>query len=180
MRWSRTATEPSTAPPWLPSAFDSVVVMTTSGAPAKPSSCSSPRPPAPRTPSTVRLVDDQQRPVPAADLVQVAQRGQRAVGGEHRLGDDDGPFLVARGQRRVDGVDVAVRGDHDAGPGQPACVDQRGVRQRVGHQQRARAGQADDRAKVGGVARGEHQTGCGADEFGKAGLQLLVQRTCCR
>ncbi len=70
------------------------------------------------TPDTqpVGLVDDQQRPVPAAHLVQLAQRGQGAVGGEHRFGDDDGALLGPRGQRRVDGVDVAVRRDHHPGP----------------------------------------------------------------
>ena len=34
----------------------------------------------------VSLVDDEQRPVPAAHLVQLPQRSHGAVGGEHRLG----------------------------------------------------------------------------------------------
>src|SRR6202012_2189623 len=49
IRCERTCAGPSTTPPWLPSALDNVVVITTSGAPANPSSCSRPRPP-PRTP----------------------------------------------------------------------------------------------------------------------------------
>lgn len=51
IRCARTAVGPSTAPPCPPSALDSVVVTTTSGAPANPSSATSPRPPVPRTPS---------------------------------------------------------------------------------------------------------------------------------
>lgn len=38
IRWARTGVGPSTTPPWLPSALDSVVVITTSGAPARPNS----------------------------------------------------------------------------------------------------------------------------------------------
>ena len=55
------------------------------------------------------LVDDQQRPVPAAHLVQLPHRRQCAIGGKHRLGDDDGPLLIPRPQCRVYGIDVAVR-----------------------------------------------------------------------
>ena len=41
----------STAPPWAPRAFDSVIVRTTSGSPASPAACTAPRPPLPSTPS---------------------------------------------------------------------------------------------------------------------------------
>ena len=48
-RCSRSASDPSTAPPCAPSALDSVMVTATCGDPARPSSCTSPRPP-PATP----------------------------------------------------------------------------------------------------------------------------------
>ena len=60
-RCAVTAAGPSTAPPWPPSALDSVTVATTSSAPASPTCASSPRPPGPRTPEPVRLVDHEQR-----------------------------------------------------------------------------------------------------------------------
>ena len=124
---------------------------------------------------TVSLVDEQHGPMRAADLVQPAQRRQRAVGAEHRVGDDQRTLLVAGRQRGLHGVDVVVRGDDHPGPRQPAGVDQRGVREGVGDQQRPRTGQRDHRAEVGGVPRGEHQAGLGADEPGQGGFELLVQ-----
>ena len=72
----------------------------------------------------VRLVDDEQRTLPAADVVQRPQRRHHAVGAEHRIRHDHRTVFVAGAQGGVDGVDVAVRRDHDAGPGQPAGVDQ--------------------------------------------------------
>ena len=51
MRWWRTRSEVSTTPPCDPSALDSVAVTTTFSCRVSPSSSTSPRPPAPRTPS---------------------------------------------------------------------------------------------------------------------------------
>uniref|UniRef100_V5XJQ0 Uncharacterized protein n=1 Tax=Mycolicibacterium neoaurum VKM Ac-1815D TaxID=700508 RepID=V5XJQ0_MYCNE len=126
-------------------------------------------------PETVRLIDHQQRAESAAHLVQFAQRGQHPVGAEHRLGDHDGTLLGPGRQRIGDRRDIAVRGHRDAGPRQPARVDDRGMGQRVGHQQRAGTGQRYQRPDIRGVARGEHQGRLESGEIGECGLELLMQ-----
>ncbi|COV69124.1 Uncharacterised protein [Mycobacterium tuberculosis] len=123
----------------------------------------------------MRLVHQKQRTMTPADLKQLPNRRQRAVGAEHRVGDDDGALLVARSQRGVHGVDVAVRRHHNPRPRQPTGIHQRRMRTGVGHQQGTRAGQADHGAQVGRVARGEQQSRGSADELGELGLELLVQ-----
>ena len=129
---------------------------------------------APHT-QTVCLVDEQYRPMPPAHLVQPTQRGKRAVGAEDRIGDHQCAFLVPAGQGGGYRVDVTVRSHHDAGARESAGVHQRGVRRRVGDHQRTGPGEARHRAEVGGVARGEHQGRCGADEGCQFRLELAVQ-----
>ena len=126
-------------------------------------------------PQAVGLVDQQHRPVLPADLMQPAQRGQHAVGTEHRVGDHHGAFLPAGGERLRDGVGVPVRGHHDTRPRQPAGVDQRGVARRIRDHQRSRPGEPRHRGQVGGVARREHQSRVGPDEAGQRALELLMQ-----
>ena len=152
-RCAITAAGPTTAPPWLPSAFDRVTVATTSSAPASPSAASSPRPPGPTTPSPCASSTTSSAPRAPAHRVQLAQRGERAVDGVHAVGDDQRALLGAGGEQRVDGGGVVARGDGDAGAGEPAGVDERGVVGRVGDDQRAGAGERGDDAEVGGVAR---------------------------
>ena len=135
---------PETAPPWLPSAFDSVTVATTSSAPASPTSASSPRPPGPTTPEPVRLVHHQQRAAGPADRVQLAQRGECRRRRIHAVDDDQRALLVPGGEHRVDGGGVVARHDGDPGTGEPAGVDERGVVGRVGDDERARAGERGD------------------------------------
>ena len=126
-------------------------------------------------PQPVRFVDQEHRPVLAADLMQPAQRGQGPVGAEHRVGDHQGPLLATAGQRRRHRVGIPVRGDHDPRPRQPAGVDQGGMARGIGHHQRSAAGQGGHRGEVGGVARREHQGGFGTDESGQLGLQFLME-----
>ena len=65
---------------------------------------------APAHADAVRLVDDEDRAVGAADAVQVDEGGEVAVGAEHGVGERRG-HGPRRGRRsaRVDGGDVAVR-----------------------------------------------------------------------
>ena len=136
-RCAITAAGPTTAPPWLPRAFDKVTVATMSSAPASPCSASEPAAARPDHPEPVRLVHHQQRAAGAAHRVQLAQRCERAVDGVHAVGDDQRALLGAGGEQRVDGGGVVARGDGDAGAGEPARVDERGVVGRVGDDQRA-------------------------------------------
>ena len=111
----------------------------------------------------------------ATHVVQAPQRGQRTIGAEHRIGDDECAFLIPARKRRCHRVDVAVWRDHDPGPRQPAGIHQGCVRGCVGDHQRTGTGQAHHRSQVGGIARGEHQRGLGTDEIGQCRLELLVQ-----
>ena len=78
-RCSTTTAGPSTAPPCAPSDLLSVTVRTTSGSPARPAACAAPAPLVADDAERVRLVDDQQRTVPAGDRVQLGERRQVAV-----------------------------------------------------------------------------------------------------
>ena len=108
-------------------------------------------------PQAVRLVDDHQGTVAATHVVQLAQRRQIAIGGEDRVGHDDGTLLGTVGQCVGDRGNIGVWGHHDTGAGQPAGVDQRRVGQCVGDHQRSLARQRHHGTQVGRVARGEHQ-----------------------
>ena len=85
--------------------------------------------------SRARVQITAHRPVPSADVVQVAQRRQGAVGTEDRIGDHQRPLLGPGGQRRLHGADVAVRRDLHPGARQPAGIDQGRVGVGVRHQQ---------------------------------------------
>ena len=174
-RCAVTASGPSTAPPWAPSAFDSVTVATTSSAPASPTSASSPRPPGPAHAQPVRLVHHQQRAPRPADGVQRAQRGGVAVHAVDALHHHQRPLLVAGGEHRVDRGGVVVRHHRDPRPGQPAGVDERRVVRRVGDDERPGARQRRHHAEVRGVAGGEHQPGGEPAERGELALQRGVQ-----
>ena len=130
----------------------------------------------PDHPEPVRFVDDQQRAAGPAHRVQLAERGERAVDGVHAVGDDERALLCAGGEQRVDGGRVVARGHGDAGPGEPAGVDERGVVGRIRDDERARPGERGDDAEVGEVAGGEHEGRRGAEERGELVLQLGVQR----
>ena len=108
-RCAITAAGPTTAPPWLPSAFDRVTVATTSSAPASPCAASEPPAARPDHAEPVRLVHHQQRAAGAAHRVQLAQGGERAVDGVHAVGDDQRALLGAGGEQRVDGGGVVAR-----------------------------------------------------------------------
>ena len=73
---------------------------------------------------TVGLVDQQQGAMPAAHLMQFAQRRKCTVGTEYGVGDHQSPFFVAGAQRRLDRAGVQVGTDDHPGPGQPARIDQ--------------------------------------------------------
>ena len=135
-----------------------------------------PAPAAPAHAEAVRLVDDQQRAVAPAHVVQRRAAGRATPSALNTESVTTTARSSSRAaQRGLDGGDVAVRRHHHPGPRQPAGVDQRRVGERVGHQQRSRPGQRDHRAEVGGVARGEHQRRLGADEIGQRGLEAFVQ-----
>ena len=82
-----------------------------------------------------------------------------------------------RPQREV--LEVAVVVDERLGPRQPAAVDDRGVVELVGEDDRARAGQRADDADVGQVARAEEQRRLGALEGGQRLLEPAVDRSSC-
>ena len=67
--------------------------------PARPSSATRPRPPAPAHAEAVRLVDDQQRVVRRADLGQLDQRRGVAEHGVDRLGQHQRPPVAGAGER---------------------------------------------------------------------------------
>ncbi len=75
----------------------------------------------------MRVVDEQQRAAGPGDAVQRWQRREVAVGGEHRVGDDDGVAPWLPGQRRVDRLDIGMRDDQHPRAGEAAGVDQRRV-----------------------------------------------------
>jgi hypothetical protein len=124
----------------------------------------------------VRLVDHQHRAVAPSGLVQVGERSKVPVRGEHRFGHDQGSPPVPAGERRLDRVDVAVRGDHDVGPGKPARVHQGRVVELVRNDQIARSGQRGQDAQVCRVSGGEHQGRGEPEVTGEGILELRVQR----
>ena len=151
------------------------MVITTSGAPASPTSSSSPRPPVPRTPS------------PCASSTISSAPWRRQTSCRPRSGarspsalKTESVITTARSSSRADSAvldrrDVAMRRHRHPRPRQPAGIDEGRMGQRVGDQQRTGPGERDDRAEVGGVARREHQRRLGADEVGQRGLEALVQ-----
>ena len=131
----------------------------------------------------VCLVQHEQRLVGAGGPVQFGDGRLVPGDGEHRVAHHDGRGLGAAGEGLLDRAGVGVRGDHDAGTGQPAGVDQRGVVGGVGNDEDARPGAAgteglrqgrDDR-EVGQVPRGEDERGGRPGEGGQLVFQLGVQ-----
>ena len=124
---SMTSGAASTAPPCAPSDFDSTTVRTMSGSPASPAASTAPRPAGPITPSACASSTTSRAPCARATACSCGQRGEIAVHGEHRVGDDQATCGVGGGQRGVHLVDVAVRDHGHRRAGQPAAVDERGV-----------------------------------------------------
>ena len=151
---------PSTAPPCAPSDLDSVTVSTTSGCTGDAGGACRTRAVRADDAERVGLVDHEQRAVRTCHGVQIGQRREVAVDGEHGVGDDDGPLggcaatEPARRRRRR-----GARSTTTLRPRQPAGVDDRGVVERVGHDRGARPGQGGDGPEVGEVARREDQAG---------------------
>ncbi len=113
-RWAITGAGASTAPPWLPSALDSVTVdhdVRRSGQSRRrdgPAAARSDRA------ERVRLVDEQRRARLADHGGQLGQGRQIAVGAEDRVGHDDGAASRRTGRERLgDGLRIRVRGDGD-------------------------------------------------------------------
>ena len=79
---------PATTPPAPPSDLDRVAVTTTSGCPARPAAATRAGAVRAEDAERVGVVDQQQRAVGRGHRVQLGERGQVAVDGEDRLGDD--------------------------------------------------------------------------------------------
>ena len=92
----RPAPGPSTAPPWLPSALDSVTVTHDVRRAGESGRGDRPPPPAPTTPSACASSTTSAAPCPRRTAAQLGQRGQVAVDGEDRVGDDERPAASAR------------------------------------------------------------------------------------
>ncbi len=167
MRWSRTAAGPSTTPPWLPSALDIVVVTTTSGAPAKPTSCTSPRPPVPRTPSACASSTTRSAPCRRHTSCN-ALSGASTPSAENTASVTTTARSSARPASAAStaatsrcGVTTTLARDSRHASTREACVRASDTSSEPG------AGQRHHRAQVRGVARREHQRRLGADETGE-------------
>jgi hypothetical protein len=127
----------------------------------------------------VGLVDHEPRPAAARRLAQLGQRGDVAVAGEHRLGDDHGRQRPAAGgavqlPRHLLGVAVVVR--DGLALGQPARVGQRGAGELVDEDRRAGAAERADGGDRREVAGARHQRGLRAQEAGEALLEPAVDQ----
>ena len=178
-RCAITARGPSTAPPWLPSALDSVTVDHDVVRAGEPGGREQPAAARSAHPQPVRLVDDAAaRPGPRHTACSARQRGELAVDAVHALGDDQRARLVRAASARVDGA-----GRRRAGRPRTRARESRQASTseawfaRVGDDQRARPGQRGDGAQVGARSRRRTPAPPGVPtEVGELGLQLGVQR----
>ncbi len=175
-RCSITRAGPSTAPPWLPSDFDSVTVHTTSSAPASPAACDRAPAALPQHPEPVRVVDQQPGARRPADLGETGQRRGVAVHREDRVGDRDRRPVVAV-ERLAYRVGVPVR-DHARCRARDSRQPSISEAWLSASETISAAGRAErgDGGEVRRVAGGEDECGLEAAELGEFALQLGVQR----
>ena len=130
-RCSRRSSEPSTAPPWEPSALDSVAVSTTCSAPARPVAWTAPRPP-PATPIPCASSTTSSASCSAHSAAVRGQVGGVAEDRVDRLDDHHRARLRPTAEQPRERVQIAVRADLNRRFRQPGGVDQRGVDVGVG------------------------------------------------
>jgi hypothetical protein len=124
----------------------------------------------------VSLVNEQDRVVAPGDLVELRQWGRVTQDRVDGLDDDHRPGLAACAQDPLDVGGVVVTGDRDLCPGQPGCVNERGMDVGVRDDQGVGAGQGGNRTEVGVITGGEHQCTAGLEQLGQGALELVVDR----